>query len=270
MDLLHQVQLAEQVGIDLVGIQDHPYQWKYLDTFTLLPWLAGQTEHIRFFPDVAHLPLRPPAMLAKSVASLDVLSGGRIELGLGAGAYPESSQAMGAEARSPAEAIAALQEAIGIVRQFWRSPQPPIHHHGDAFQLRGVKAGPPPVHDISIWVGGDGPRMLRLIAGTADGWISPGTRHLSKDELLAKQADMDRYVVESGRDPSAIRRITDVSGVITDGPASGWLHGPLDHWVTELEDLIAERFDTFIFWPDDSSDEQIHAFSEVAMKLRRK
>jgi alkanesulfonate monooxygenase SsuD/methylene tetrahydromethanopterin reductase-like flavin-dependent oxidoreductase (luciferase family) len=110
--------------------------------------------------------------------------------------------------------------------------------------------------------------MLRLVAATADGWVSPGTRYLSLDELLAKQAELDRFASDAGRDPWTIRRITDVSGVITDGPAKEWLHGPLDHWVTELETLIAKRFDTFIFWPDENTDEQIHAFAEVALKLR--
>ena len=89
---------ADEGGIDLVGIQDHPYQWRYVDTWTLIAWLAARTERIRFFPDVANLPLRPPAVLAKAAASLDVLSGGRVELGLGAGAFWE---AIGADGRAP-------------------------------------------------------------------------------------------------------------------------------------------------------------------------
>jgi alkanesulfonate monooxygenase SsuD/methylene tetrahydromethanopterin reductase-like flavin-dependent oxidoreductase (luciferase family) len=102
---------ADELGLDLVGIQDHPYQWRYLDTFSLIGDLLARTERIRIFPDVANLPLRLPALLAKQATSLDVLSGGRFELGLGAGAFWEAVAAMGGPVRSPGEAIDALEEA---------------------------------------------------------------------------------------------------------------------------------------------------------------
>ncbi len=91
--LVEQVLLADRLGLDLVGIQDHPYQRRHLETWTLLSYLAGRTERVRLFPDVANLPLRRPALLAKAAASLDVLSGGRVELGLGAGAFWEAIRA---------------------------------------------------------------------------------------------------------------------------------------------------------------------------------
>jgi len=94
---------ADTAGLDLVGIQDHPYQRRFLDTWTLISTLVPVTEDIRFFPDVANLPLRPPAMLAKAAASLDVLSGGRVELGLGAGAFWDAVVGMGGHRRSPGE-----------------------------------------------------------------------------------------------------------------------------------------------------------------------
>ena len=78
---------ADRLGLDLIGIQDHPYQRRFLDTFTLLSWVAAVTERVRVFPDVACLPLRPPAVLAKAAASIDLLSDGRFEMGLGAGAF---------------------------------------------------------------------------------------------------------------------------------------------------------------------------------------
>ena len=74
---------ADRSGLDLVGIQDHPYQHRFFDTWTLLSYAAARTERIRLVPDVINLPLRPPAVLAKSAASLDVLSGGRVEFGAG-------------------------------------------------------------------------------------------------------------------------------------------------------------------------------------------
>jgi hypothetical protein len=78
--------IADASGLDLVGIQDHPYNNDFTDTLTLITWLAAKTRHVHLFPNVANLPLRPPAMLAKQAATIDVLSGGRFELGLGAGA----------------------------------------------------------------------------------------------------------------------------------------------------------------------------------------
>ena len=94
-DTLAMVAAAEQGGLDLIGIQDHPYQRRFLDTFQLIGDLLARTERLRFFPDVANLPLRHPAMLAKQAASLDVMSGGRFELGLGAGAFWDAIAAMG-------------------------------------------------------------------------------------------------------------------------------------------------------------------------------
>lgn len=79
-------QLADRCGLDLATFQDHPYQPAFLDTWSLLSFIATRTETIRLAPNVLNLPLRQPAVIARSAASLDILSGGRVELGLGAGA----------------------------------------------------------------------------------------------------------------------------------------------------------------------------------------
>src|SRR4051794_35368535 len=97
--------LADEAGLDLVAIQDHPYLPGFLDTWTLLTFLAARTTRIGFFPDVANLALRPPAMLAKAAASLDRLSGGRVELGLGSGGYQDAAAAMGGDRLSPGAAV---------------------------------------------------------------------------------------------------------------------------------------------------------------------
>jgi alkanesulfonate monooxygenase SsuD/methylene tetrahydromethanopterin reductase-like flavin-dependent oxidoreductase (luciferase family) len=93
--LVEQAELADRLGLEYVGAQDHPYQRRFLDTLTLLAALAARTTRVRLFPDVANLPLRPPAMLDKAAASLDVPSVGRFELGLGAGAFWDAIWAMG-------------------------------------------------------------------------------------------------------------------------------------------------------------------------------
>src|SRR4030088_907609 len=92
---IEQIIAADRSGLDLVGVQDHPYQRRFFDTWTLLAYAAGRTERVRLVPDVLNLPLRLPALIAKSAASLDVLSGGRVELGIGAGAFWDAIAAMG-------------------------------------------------------------------------------------------------------------------------------------------------------------------------------
>ena len=110
---------AERCGFGVVGVQDHPYQWRFFDPWTLLAYVAGRTERARLLPDVLNLPLRPPAMIAKSVASLDSLSGGRVDLGIGAGAFWDAVAAMGGPRRTPKESVDALDEALAILRAFW-------------------------------------------------------------------------------------------------------------------------------------------------------
>ena len=103
---------ADDGGLDLVGVQDHPYAAPMLDAFALIGHLLDHTERIRLFPDVANLPLRPPSVLAKAAASLDVLSGGRVEMGLGAGGFWDAIVAMGGPRRSPSEAVRSVEEAL--------------------------------------------------------------------------------------------------------------------------------------------------------------
>ncbi len=93
--------LTELVGLDLVTFQDHPYQARFLDAWTLLSVVAAQTSTVRVAPNVANLPLRQPVVLARSVASLDILSGGRVELGLGAGAFWDAIAAAGGRKLTP-------------------------------------------------------------------------------------------------------------------------------------------------------------------------
>src|SRR2546422_10609836 len=116
----------ERAGLEYIGIQDHPYNSGFLETWTLIATLLQATERVHIFPNVANLPLRPPVMLAKAAATLDVLSGGRAELGLGAGAFREGIEAMGGPGRSKGESIEALEEAGANIPAVWggsRSPR---------------------------------------------------------------------------------------------------------------------------------------------------
>src|SRR3954453_4686004 len=110
---------ADVLGLDSVSVQDHPYQPAFLDTWTLLTHIAARTERLTVFPNVANLPLRPPAVLARSIATLDILSHGRAELGLGAGAFWDAIEANGGRRLTPGESVTALSEAIDVIRAIW-------------------------------------------------------------------------------------------------------------------------------------------------------
>src|SRR5215213_2918040 len=246
--VLEQVLAAERAGLDLVGIQDHPYQRRFLDTWSLIAFLAARTERIRFFPDVANLPLRPPAVMAKAAATIDLLSGGRFELGLGAGAFWEGVGAMGGTVRSGPESVDALEEAIEVIRLMW-SGERSVSFEGRHYRLDGLHPGPQPAHDIGIWVGAYGPRMVRLVGRLADGWI-PSIPRMPLEEVGPKQAAIDEAARAAGRDPSDVKRLANVNGLITDGEAIDFLDGPVDHWVETLVKLARDyRFEGFVLWP---------------------
>jgi alkanesulfonate monooxygenase SsuD/methylene tetrahydromethanopterin reductase-like flavin-dependent oxidoreductase (luciferase family) len=266
--VLEQVLAVERSGLDLVGIQDHPYQRRFYDTFSLIAFLAGRTERVRLFPAVANLPLRHPAMLAKASASIDVLSGGRFELGLGAGAFWEAIEAFGGERMSGKESVDALEEAIAILRACW-SGERSVSFEGEHYRMRGAKFGPPPAHDIGIWLGAYGPRMMRVTGRLADGWF-PSLPRLPLAELPERIRMIEEAAERAGRDPRSIRRIGNVSGVIKDGPVTAWLQGPAEHWIEELGALHAEHgFDAFLLWSESDMTEQIGRLAaEVAPALR--
>lgn len=263
-ELVQQAQLCEQLGLDLIGIQDHPYQYRFLDTWTLISYLAAKTERIRFFQDVANLPLRLPSVLAKSAASLDVLTGGRVELGLGAGAFWTAVAAMGGPNRSPREAVDALAEAIQVIRLMW-SGQRGARFKGKHYSLNGANTGPVPVHPMQIWIGGSGPRMLNLIGRMGDGWV-PSASYVSPEKLPGMNRRINAAAEEAGRDPGKIRRLYNLMGSITAGERGDFLVGPAEYWVDELVRLVEEYgMDTFIFAPQSPTEEQIRRFAEQVM-----
>ncbi len=120
---------------------------------------------------MANVPLRPPVVLARSAASLDILSGGRVELGLGAGAFWDAIAANGGPSLTPGQGVDALAEAVDIIRAIWDAEGRPVRHRGRHYTVDGADPGPPPAHDIEIWLGAYKPRMLQLTGAKADGWI---------------------------------------------------------------------------------------------------
>jgi len=268
--IVAQVEAAERGGLDVVGIQDHPYQRRFLDTFVLIADLLARTSRLRFFPDVANLPLRGPTMIAKGAASLDVMSGGRFELGLGAGSFWQAVAGMGGPTRTSREAADALEEAFPIIRAALDLERV-VRGSGPHYPVPGYPPGPPPAHRVEIWIGAYRPRGLRLIGGHADGWI-PSLGYMGPDAFRMASDAIDEAAAAAGRDPAAIRRIYNVDGTITSGSVGEKpLVGPVELWVDTLARWIEEiGVDTIVFWPADSETVEVERFAaEVVPAVRR-
>ncbi|KAJ8145263.1 hypothetical protein OY671_001636 [Metschnikowia pulcherrima] len=244
---------SEEVGSDLVTFQDHPYQAAFLDTWTSSSWVAARTERIRLAGNVLNSPSRPPAVSARAVASLDRLSGGRVELGLGAGGFWDPIVAMGGERLTPGQSVDALSEGIDVIRGSWdtttreRSEVGGTYHHVD-----GAKRGPAPAHDVEIWVGALKPRMSRLVGAQADGWL-PSLAYSQSFEALAQgNATIDAAAQEAGRDPSAVRRSLNVGGRFTADGGAGFLQGSPRQWAEQVAEVTLEHgVSTWIVGGDD-------------------
>lgn len=264
-DLLVTARHIEQLGFDYVAVQDHPYQRRFVDTWSLLAMIAAQTTTLRLFPDVANLPLRPPSLIAKAAATIDRLSGGRFELGLGAGAFWDAIEAYGGPKREPGEALAALEEAVAVIRKLWSGDRN-LRFEGEHYRLAGAQPGPAPAHPISIWLGVYGPRALALAGRVADGWVPSFRGNLHQ---LREMVDrLDAAATEAGRDPADIKRVLNVSGAITDGASEGPLHGPPAQWIEELSQFRADfGFDTFVLWAEGEG--QLERFAEYIVPALR-
>lgn len=262
---------TERAGLDLVTFQDHPYSPQLLDASTLLAYVAGRTSTVRLAANVASLPLRPPAVLARSAASLDLLSGGRFELGLGAGAFWDGIEAMGGRRLRPGQAVQGLREAIDIIRQLWDTDtRGGVRVQGEIHQVEGAKRGPAPAHDIGIWVGAYKPRMLALVGEIADGWV-PSYNYLPNGvaDINAGNAAIDAAAIEAGRDPSAIRRLLNIMDVGFGSSGSRLLTGPPRVWIDQLTELALEHGVGAIILAGDDATLLERVGAEVAPAVRQ-
>ncbi|WP_404389354.1 LLM class flavin-dependent oxidoreductase [Humibacillus xanthopallidus] len=269
-ETLELAQLADVLGLDLFTVQDHPYNAAHLDTSTLLTAVAARTSTIRVAHNVANLPLRPPVGLAKQIATLDIVSGGRAELGLGTGAFWDAIVASGGQRRTPKEAVDALVEAIRIIRRTWgQDPARPgersVSLEGEHYTVKGMRAGPTPLHDVEIWLGAYKPRMLRVTGQLADGWL-PSQGYAEPSTLADLNATIDEAAEAAGRGPQAIRRLYNVSGRF--GTRVGFLQGTADDWAEQLADLTLEvGMSTYVLGSDDP--DTVRRFAdEVAPAVR--
>jgi alkanesulfonate monooxygenase SsuD/methylene tetrahydromethanopterin reductase-like flavin-dependent oxidoreductase (luciferase family) len=258
--------IADTSGLEYAGIQDHPYNAGFVDTLTQITWLAAHTNRVHLFPNVADLPLRPPAMLAKQAATIDVLSGGRFELGLGAGAFRDAIAGLGGPRRAVGEARQALSEAIDIIRASWAGQ--PFQYQGQYYQLPDVQPGPVPAHDMGIWLGVAGPRAVRLVGAKADGW-SVSAPYVPPERLAELGDIITESAREAGRDPDRIVRLYNVMGLIT--PAGqDMFNGPKERWVDTLTTLYTDyQMNAFVFWPSSDRERQSRIFAEEVAPVVR-
>ncbi len=270
-------QAAEAAGLHLIGVMDHPYHPRYLDTLSLIGMLLARSERVHIFPDVANLPLRPPEMLAKAAASLDLLSGGRFELGLGSGGYWDAIKTFGVRPLTRAQSVDALEEAIAIIRALWSGAHG-IRFSGDHYRLEDATGGPTPPHEIGIWIGAQGTRLLETTGRLADGWAAPIPSYLPYERWGEAQTRIDSAARAAGRDPRAIRRLAQVVGAVTDPPGPTWepagaapIRGHAAQWADVITYLVEElRFDAVVFWPEQASVAQIGRFAEIATEFRNR
>ncbi|MGP4086022.1 LLM class flavin-dependent oxidoreductase [Streptomyces sp. KR55] len=247
---------ADRAGLDLVSFQDHPYQASFLDTSTLLAYVAARTENVHISANVTSLPLRPPAVLARAAASLDLLSGGRFELGIGAGAFWDGIEAMGGRRLTAGQGVEALREGIAIIRDLWDTDtRGGVRHHGQYYEIDGARRGPRPAHDIAVWVGAYKPKMLALTGAVGDGWL-PSIEYLPRgaDSLPEMNARIDEAAESAGRSPSAVRRLMNFMQVQFSSTSRGLLNGPAEAWPEQIAGLALNHgVSAFIIGGDDAA-----------------
>ena len=211
---------AEQLGFDSVSVWDHLYSSNLtsptcLEAVATHTALACTTSTVRCGCLVYCAGYRHPAVLAKAVTTIDRLSGGRAEIGLGAGWADVEYAAFGFPFPSLGERLDLLAETAAAVRALLRDEVADLD--GDHVRLAGARNEPRPVQDaLPIWIGGTGERRTaRIVAEHGDGWNLP---FLPPDALAGKRAALDRHCAEVGRDPGDIRMGVNV--IVCDDDAS--------------------------------------------------
>ena len=210
-ELARTVETADAAGVAWISVMDHYFQMvragfpaedPMLEAYTTLGYLAGHTERAELGVLVTGVTYRHPGLLAKIVASLDVLSGGRAALGIGAAWYEEEHAALGVPFPPLSERFERLEETVQIARQMW-DPADDGPYQGRHYQLDRTLCSPLPLHRPEIMIGGGGERKtLRLVAQYGDACNLFGA---TPDEVAHKLDVLRAHCADVGRDPSEIR-----------------------------------------------------------------
>jgi alkanesulfonate monooxygenase SsuD/methylene tetrahydromethanopterin reductase-like flavin-dependent oxidoreductase (luciferase family) len=229
---------------EAVPVFEHAWLWDHLvplrgdvtgaalEAWTLLAALAAQTSRLRLGIMVTSNRIRPPAVLAKMAATVDVIAGGRLEFGIGAGGSAVADpaglalvrrefDAYGIDVVPPREAVTALGEACTIIRRLWTEDEP-FDFAGRCYRLAGAVCEPKPVQRPGppILIGAAGERhALRVVAEHADIWNCPTRGDLA--EFRHKSAVLDEHCAAIGRDPAEITRSVQLLVALDDPAAAG-------------------------------------------------
>jgi F420-dependent oxidoreductase-like protein len=254
--------LYEELGFDSIWLCDHLIQpsrpaGPYFEAWTLLAALAAHTRRIRIGVLVSSNTFRHPALLAREAITVDHISGGRLELGLGAGWYQPEHAAFGIDFPPAGELVSRFHEAVEVVDRLLRNEV--TTYEGRHYRLHEAPSRPSPVQRPRppLTLGAHGPRMLRIVARYADRWNSHG----SAEEIKARNATLDQACHKIGRDPEQVAR-------------------SVYHWVPRSQDDPWSSVDAFVdvigryreagiteFILDHPRDDQLDVLERVATEV---
>jgi probable F420-dependent oxidoreductase len=194
----------------------------YWEPLTVIGYVAGRTSRLRLGTSVLILPYRNPIVTAKMLATLDVLSNGRVTLGAGVGWMEEEFKAIGLDTYSRRGAYS--DECIRIFRELWTKDNPSFQ--GEFHQFSNIRCEPRPVQPggLPIWIGGHTPQAIRRVARLGDGWqplVQRPPADLPPAEMQEKIAQLRAFAQQAGRDPQRITLAMGSSIQFTDGAATG-------------------------------------------------
>jgi alkanesulfonate monooxygenase SsuD/methylene tetrahydromethanopterin reductase-like flavin-dependent oxidoreductase (luciferase family) len=243
--LLRLAEQADQDGLDLFSLSDHPYIGERLDAYASVGFILGRTQRIAGLVNVTNLPTRPPAVLARTVTSLSALSGGRIVLGMGVGGLWDRISAMGVPRLSPGDAVDAFEEAIILVKLLSGGGSP-VSYQGRYYQVREID--PAPVPAPAVWTGSVGRKSLAATGRVADGWIPGRAADWLSERYRTSRPVVDEAAAAAGRDPGEVRTVFNFPGRITDQPLTAtrdgdgrWIGGSPAQWAQELTGAVLEH-----------------------------
>jgi alkanesulfonate monooxygenase SsuD/methylene tetrahydromethanopterin reductase-like flavin-dependent oxidoreductase (luciferase family) len=211
----------------------------------VLSFALGQTERITGMVTVTNVPCRPAAVLARTVTSLWALSGGRVLLGIGAGALWDMIVKLGVPRLNGGSAVRAMEEAITLIRAMGGGGDP-VSFDGQFYQVSGLD--PAPVALPPIWTGSVGPKSLAVTGRLADGWIPPGGSDWLSSRYRQSRPRIDDAAAAVGRDPAQIATMFNFGGRITAEPLPAprgdegrWIGGSVQQWIDELTGAVLDH-----------------------------
>ncbi len=247
----------EEDGLDWISLWDHFYEapprddmGPHFETVACLATLAAETERVRIGCLVFCALYRNPALLAKAVATIDHISHGRLEIGLGAGWHEPEFKGYGYGFPPLGQRLDALEEAVQIVRSMLTQERTTFK--GTHFTVLGATCQPPPVQErLPIWIGGGGERRtLRMAARYADGWNVP---YIGPERFRHLNGVLDDWCAKEGRDPSTIGRTVNLrfNLVAGRGRVEAMEASVREQWGAEADEIIAG---SLLGTPDDAAD----------------